>query len=195
MNNDFWIPKKTRLIVTSRIHFELDAASEVWHALRATGICPEADVYLVKRGRDWIRGVIAFAFDGDPYRAVEAIRAYFKEKPWIMEFTEKIFPVEFVSNNVDEIVKFVSEKIAEVIKESTKWRISIHKHNTVYKRNKILEKVASVINVGKVDLESPDRIILINLIKNTIAVALAKPNQIVRKKDIKEGLNKKELTL
>ncbi|MGQ4890959.1 MAG: THUMP domain-containing protein [Candidatus Njordarchaeia archaeon] len=195
MRNSFWIPKNTKLLVTSRIHFELDAASEVWHALRATGICPDADVYLIKRGREWIRGVIAFAFDNDPYEAIRAIRDYFEKKPWIMEFTERIFPVEYVSDDIDEIARYISGKVNKIFSNNTRWRIRIHKHNTVYKRSKILEKVANVVNIGKVDLEKPDITILINLIKNTITVSFTKPNQIIRKKDVKNKLNKKELTL
>ncbi len=195
MSFSLWIPKETKLLVTSRIHYELDAASEVWHALKATGICDNAHVSLIKKGREWIRGLIAFSFNNDPYTAIRAVKGYFLKRPWIMEFTERIIPIEYVSNHLNNIINYVAEKVINKIRVEDRWKIEVFKHSTKYKKKKIIEKVAEEINIGKVDLEKPDWIILINAIKTTLTASIIQPDQIIRKKEIMEMTDKKELTI
>ncbi len=190
-----WIPRDTKLLVTSRLHYELDAASEVWHALRVTGICEDAGVYLVKKGKDWIRGLIAFVFEGNPFEAINKIREYFKLKPWIMEFTEKIYPIMLVTEDLDEAAEYVEKNANNMIKENETWRIWVHKHNTKLKRQKIIEKLAERVNVGKVRMENPDWYITIHLIKTTIGVAIMKREHLLQKKNIKVPRTWKDLTI
>jgi len=181
--------------VTSRINFELDAASEVWHALRVLKICENADVFLIKRKREWIRGLIAIVFDYDSILASKMIYKYFLEKPWIMEFSEKIIPVEFVSNDINEVASWVLETAKKRISSESKWKVEIYKHSAMHKTLHVIEKVTKDINWGKVDLTNPDWIIHIDIIKRTLAASIIKPNTIIRKKIIKQKLMKKKLTL
>ena len=191
---ELWIPRNTKLLVTSRLHFELDAASEVWHALRVTGICEDAGVHLVKKGREWIRGLIAFYFDGDPIKAISAVREYFKLKPWIMEFTEKIYPIMFVTNDLDEAAEYVEKKAQQVIRPENTWRIKVFKHNAKLKRKKVIDALAQKVDIGKVKMEEPDWYITVHIIKTTLALAVIKKEQIVQKKDIKVPRTWKDLT-
>lgn len=181
----YWIPKETKLLVTSRLHGEYDAASEVWHALRASGVCENAEVRLVKRGREWIRGLIAFVFEGDPLEAVLKIKSYFMANQWIMEFTERIYPIEFVTDSLSEASKYLTGVAEEKIGDS-RWKIHVFKHSAELKRLKVIESLAEAVKVGKVDLENPEWIITVHIIKNNLALAVVKPDHLVRKKDIRQ---------
>ncbi len=189
-----WLPRNTKLLVSSRLHREYDAASEVWHALRKTGICENAEVYLIRKGREWLRGLVAFVFDGDPLKAVLAIKDYFKRNQWIMEYTERIYPVEFVAYNLEEAKGFLEKKANERIGDS-KWKIHVFKHDAKFKRKKVIEKLAESINTGKVDLENPDWIITVHIVKDELGLAIVREEHLVRKKDIRDLSTWKEFKL
>jgi len=188
----YWLPRYTKLLVSSRLHREYDAASEVWHALRRTGISDNPEVHLIRRGRDWIRGLIAFVFEGNPLEAVLAIREYFRRNQWIMEYTERIYPIEYVTNDINEAVNFLANTAEKRI-GSEKWKIHVFKHDAKLKRKKVIEKLAEVIDTGKVDLENPTWIITVHIIKDNIALAIVKEKHLIRKKDIKQPTTWKDL--
>ncbi len=179
------LPKNVKFIVTSPRHYELDAASEIWHCLRATGICEDARIFFPKSKKEWIRGLILVDFDFDPIEAIEKIRKYLEEKPWIMEYMQRIIPVEFASEDINVIKEKVREIASKKIKQNDSWRITVSKHASKYGKFKIIEEIADVINWGKVNLENPDWIINIEVIKDTFYVAIIKKNHIIRKKEIK----------
>ncbi|MHA1616471.1 MAG: THUMP domain-containing protein [Candidatus Njordarchaeales archaeon] len=181
------IPSNTKLLVTSNRYYELDAASEVWHILKATNIADDAEVTFIRKGKWWLRGVIAFSFELNGITildAMERIRAYLLRRPWIMEFSQRIIPVELVSTDFSEIKSFVTSVANKRIRSNEKWAIKISKRDSKIKRQKIIEEIASQINVGKVDLENPDWIINIEVIRNTYAGSVIRSHHLIRKKEI-----------
>jgi len=189
-----WLPKETKFLVSSRLHKEYDAASEVWHALRKTGICENAEVHLIRKKREWIRGLVAFVFDYDPLKAILMVKDYFKRNQWIMEYTERIYPIEFVAYDLEEAKEFLENTANKRIGES-KWKIHVFKHDAKYKRKKVIEKLAESINTGSVDLENPDWLVTVHIVKDEIGLAIIKEEHLVRKKEIKAPSTWKEFKL
>lgn len=179
------LPRNTKLLATSNIYHELDAASEVWHVLRATGICRDAQIIFIRRGKWWLRGLIGIAFDNDGLEAVEKMRSYLVKRPWIMEYTQRIIPVEVVTQDIDELIDFLATKSAQRILPEDTWMIRVSRHDSKISRMPIIEKIASRINFGKVNLMNPDWIINVEIIKDTFAAAVIRPYHIIRKKELK----------
>jgi len=182
------IPVNTRLLVTANRYFELDAASEIWHILRNTNIAYDAEVVFIRRGKWWLRGLIAFVFETPLLSLIDImsrIRDYLLKKPWIMEFAQRIIPVEKVSTKFEEVKEFVWETANRRLGEEDKWAIRVSKHEANVKRRKIIEELAKGISKGKVDLENPDWIVNVEVIRNTYATAIVPTNCIIRKKEIK----------
>jgi len=193
-SNDTIIPRNVKLLASSNIYFELDAASEVWHILRATGICEDAEIVFIRKGKWWLRGLFGVIFRGDVIKSMPIIRAYIQKKPWILEYTHRIIPVELITNDINELKEFVIKKAEERISENSRWMIRVSKHDTKLKRRKVIEEVAKGINIGEVDLEKPDWVINIEIIRNTFAAAVIPPNFIIQRKEFKERLKKLSLS-
>jgi len=185
------IPKDTKLLVTSNRYFELDAASEIWHALRATGICDEAEIVFIRKGKWWLRGIIGVIFEGDAIFAIEKIRNYFVKRPWIMEYSQRVIPIEIVTTDINELKDFVKKRGQERISEKDRWMIKITKHDSKIKRRHLIDELASLIDKGKVDLSNPKWIINVEVIKNTFACAIIEKHHILRKKELKNMIGMK----
>lgn len=184
--NAYLLPKDTRFLVSSIRFFELDSASEIWHALKATHVCDDAEIVFIRKGKWWLRGLFGVIFDFDPLLAAEKVREYLSQRPWIMEFTQKIIPIEIVSDSLAEIKEFVEKKAYDRLDRKSKWMIRVSKHESKISRTRIIEKIAASIDIGKVDLEKPDWIINIEIIKDLFCASVIKPTHIIRKKDIQK---------
>jgi len=181
------IPPNTKLIVTSRVYWELDAASEIWHCLKTTGVCNNAEIVFVKQRNKLIRGLFAVVFDGDSREAVRRIRNYLLKHPWIMKYSQRIIPVELVTVNFDEVINFVKEN-SKRINEGARWMIRVSRHHADVSKTQIIEKLAPLITRGKVDLKNPEWIINVECILKTFAIAIVKKEELIRRKELKELL-------
>ncbi len=186
------LPIDTKLLVTAITRFELDAASEVWHALRATGVCEDANIIFIKKGKRPLRGLFGVIFDSDPILAVEKIRNYFLKRPWIMRFSQGIVPIEFITNELNRLVEFIEIKGQERIKNSDSWKIRVQKHESKVSKKMLIERIASKINKGIVNLSNPDWVINVEVVVETYAVAIVRPYYIIRKKELKDKEQYKE---
>ena len=185
------IPPRTKLIVTSRVYWELDAASEIWHCLKATGICDNAEIVFIRQKNRLIRGLFAVVFDGDSREAIRKIRSYLFKHPWIMRYSQRIIPVELVTTKFDEVLNFIRENSKRI--DEAKWMIRVSRHNADISKMQIIEKVAPLITKGRVDLKNPEWIINIECILRTFAVAIIRKEELIRRKELKELLKGKLL--
>lgn len=186
------VPLNIKFLVTTQPRYELDAASEVWHCLYANGYGEDIEVYFVRRKDRAIAGLIAIVFDGNPIEAIQKIRAYLLEKPWILRYTNKIIPVELATKSIDELLNFIAEKAKLRIGPNDTWKIQVSKRASKISSRRLIERVASVINVGKVSLEDPQWIVNIEVIRDVYLIALIRPEWIIRKKEIASVLQKKK---
>ena len=139
-----------------------------------------------------IAGLIAIVFGGNPIKAIQKIRAYLLEKPWILRYTSKIIPVELATKSIDELLNFIAEKAKLRIGPNDTWKIQVSKRASKISSRRLIERVASVINVGKVSLEDPQWIVNIEVIRDVYLIALIRPEWIIRKKEIASVLQKKK---
>ncbi len=178
------VPYETRFLVSSPPRYELDAASEVWHCLHATGICEDAQVFFVRDRDRHLAGLIAIVFDGDPITAARAIRGYLARKPWIMRYALRIIPTEIVCVELSELENFVRSTYADRIENDDTWMIRVSKHASRMRSSEIIDRLARHVDRGKVSLEHPRWIINVEVIRNTFLAAIIRPDDIIRKKEV-----------
>ncbi len=182
------LPLDTKLLVTAITRFELDAASEIWHILRRTSICDNAEIIFIKKNKKLLKGIFGVAFQNDPILAVERMREYLSERPWIMRFSQRIVPIEFISSELEAVLNFIEKEGSSRISSNETWKIQINKHESKVNRAKLIEVIANRINLGKVNLSNPDWIINIEIVLDTYAVSIIHPKHIIRKKELKDKL-------
>ncbi|MCR8433566.1 MAG: THUMP domain-containing protein [Crenarchaeota archaeon] len=178
------VPFNTRFLVTCQQRYELDAASEVWHCLYVSGYGEDIEVHFIRKYDRAIAGLIAIVFNGDPIEAIEKMRNYLLKKPWILRYTHKIIPVEFVTNSIDALLTFIHDKARLRIKEDDHWRISISKRASKISSKKLIEQIAHTISWGKVSLQNPQWIVNVEVVRDVFLASLIKPEWIIHKKTL-----------
>lgn len=189
------LPKDTKFLCTCQVYWELDAASEVWHCLRATGVCKSADIVFIRSGGRLYRGLFAVVFEGDAREAARRVREYLEKHPWILRYTSRIIPVEFVTGELSEVVEFVRKKTEERITDRDKWCVRVERHEMEISRDLLIEAIANVVKRGKVSLEEPDWIINVECVRQTFAVSVIRPHELIQRKELRKLLRGRLLSV
>lgn len=160
------------LLGTTYRRFERKACAELAYLLGQTGD-PEAHV-----SRTGISGVITAKTALDPFDVIRELRKILIERPYEFRYLLRVIPIEkVVKTNTDEIVRATGE-LAARIGENETFRVTVEKRFTEVSGNAIIEAVASGIK-RKVNLSSPDRIVLIEIVGGFTGISVVKKSDIL----------------
>jgi tRNA acetyltransferase TAN1 len=159
------------LISTSRRN-ERKACSELWYLLCDIGD-RTARIDITN-----ISGLVVANTSLNPIEVVDQLRNMIREKPWEFKYILKIVPIKGIISTSIENIKQTALNMAEEINNKQKYRISIRKRNTNISSTDLIEKIAPAIN-KKVNLKSPDLILLIEIIGDVTGMSLIKPKSIL----------------
>jgi len=160
------------LLVTTSRGNEEDACSELWYLLGEIGdSAPSVD----KTG---VAGLIAAKTAFNPFEVIEKFRKILRERPYEFRYTLRIIPVEkVVRTDLGEIQRTATE-LASKIAENETFRVTVEKRFTETSSRDIIE--ASAANIERaVDLNKPDKILLIEVIGGLTGVSVIKPDDIL----------------
>jgi len=114
----------------------------------------------------------------DPFEAVHKMRGMLKAVPWTFRSVLKVIPIEkVVSTDIEAISSAVSE-LAHKIDANETFRVTIDKRHTVVHTKGVVEAVASRIT-NKVNLENPDKIILIEVLGGITGISILRTEDIL----------------
>jgi tRNA acetyltransferase TAN1 len=129
-------------------------------------------------GKTGIRGLVAAKTAFDPCEVIEKFRAILQERPYEFRYALRIIPVErVVRTDLDE-VKHAAMELAATIGENETFRVTVEKRFTSLHSRDLIEAVATGID-RKVDLENPDKILLIEIVGGLTGMSLIKPSDIL----------------
>jgi tRNA acetyltransferase TAN1 len=114
----------------------------------------------------------------DPVKAIRDLRALLKERPWEFKYTLKLVPVQKVVEAQLQEIEHVALDLAGRIAQKEKFRITIEKRHTDLSSKTIIETVAKGIE-RTVDLDSPDKILMIEIIGQLAGLALIQPEDVL----------------
>jgi len=160
------------LLATTEPIYTSQACSELWINLRAIG--DESP----KTNRSRIKGVILGRTEMDPVDAIQAMRKTMETDPAKLKLLYRILPIQkWVITEIPTIVDAVKEMIS-VIREDESFRITLEKRRSQLRSLEIITPVAEVID-RSVDLETPDWVILIEVMGKETGVSVIKPNDML----------------
>ena len=166
------VVKDFNLLVTTARGNEEDACSEIWYLLGEIG---DSAVKVDKTG---ITGLIAAKTAFNPFEIIEKFRVILKERPYEFRYTLRIIPVEkVVRTDVGEIQRAVTE-LGSKIKEGETFRVTVEKRFTNTSTNDIIAAAAANIE-RRVDLNLPDKIVLIEVVGGLTGVSVLKPKDVL----------------
>jgi tRNA acetyltransferase TAN1 len=125
-----------------------------------------------------ISGLIAAKTALNPLDVIEKFRKFLHERPYEFRYTLRIIPVEkVVHTDLGEIQKAVME-LGSKIGEGETFRVTVEKRFTGTSTQDIIEAAAANIQ-RKVNLNNPDKILLIEVVGGLTGVSVIKPEEIL----------------
>ena len=160
------------LLVSCARRMENEACSEVWFLLSEAGDeNPSVD-------KTDVSGLIVAKTSLDPYQAIRKLRDLLMRSPGEFRYALKIVPIEVTVptrvERIEDAVRMLSKKID--VNET--FRITVEKRHSQISTRSIIEAAAKHVN-RKVNLEKPDKIVLIEVIGGMTGISIIKPNDVL----------------
>jgi tRNA acetyltransferase TAN1 len=128
--------------------------------------------------RTGISGLIAAKSNIDPFEVIKQLRAILREHPYEFRFTLRVIPIErVVSTDLSQIQQTLAE-LSSRIGESETFRVTVEKRFTTTRTQDIIQAAAGNVK-RKVNLNEPDRIILIEVLGALTGVSVIRPKDIL----------------
>ncbi len=170
------------LIITCPRHFEEEASEEVKRILIESG--DQEPKIIISSMPGILTGITSL----NPIESIEKIREKILDEPWSIRYCLRIIPIQGVcKTNIKEIEDEILKKIG-VIKSEDSYRITIEKRNSKVSSDEIISKIAKNIS-NKVSLDSPDWVILIEIIGDEAGVSVIRNNNILSVEKTKRSLS------
>jgi tRNA acetyltransferase TAN1 len=170
------------LLVSTPRTLENDACSEIWFLLNEIG---DHEPVAEKTG---ITGLVAAKTMLDPLTVVKELRKMLKNRPEEFRYTLRVVPVEVVVSTKLEDIKKASLDLSARIGEDETFRVTVEKRHTTLSSKEIVKAVAEGID-RKVDLLTPNKIVLIEVLGGLTGVSVIEPDDILSVVKEKSQLN------
>jgi tRNA acetyltransferase TAN1 len=125
------------------------------------------------------------AFDGvleitleDPRAFVAFLRDYVRSEPFRMHFVQRIIPVDIVVDTKLDQIKEAARHLGAQIDSTESFKIEIDERESPYKRRELIDAIADVVD-RKVSLESPDKVLQVEVLGEYTALCVARPDEII----------------
>jgi len=164
--------KDFNLVVSTSRGNEKNTCSEMWYLLgevgdRGSSVEPTPAI-----------GLVVAKTKLEIIKAVHDLRGLLKERPWEFKYTLKLVPIQSVSEANLDAIQSSALALAQKIGESETFRITVEKRHTGLSSKTIIDTIAKKID-RKVNLENPDRIVMIDVIGDLAGVALVRSDDIL----------------
>ncbi len=160
------------LLVSSPRRLENKACAEIWFLLGELG---DRDATVEKTE---ILGLVVAKTVLDPFEAVEGLRRILEERPEEFRYTLKVAPIEVVVRTNLAEINTASMNLSQKILEGEIFRVTVEKRHTELSMKAIIDAVAGNIE-RKVNLDKPDKIVLVEVLGGLTGISVIKPGDIL----------------
>ena len=160
------------ILVTTLRGLERSACFELRRLLEQIGD-PNADVR-----KSGIRGLIVARTAVDEFQAVKNLRQILVERPYEFRYLLRIIPIQTIVTTDLKAIADKSGELSSKIAEDETFRVTVEKRFTTLHAREIIEAVAANIK-RKVNLDRPDRILLVEVVGGATGISVIKPEDII----------------
>ncbi|MCX8154111.1 MAG: THUMP domain-containing protein [Candidatus Bathyarchaeota archaeon] len=129
-------------------------------------------------GKTGISGLVVAKTIFNPYEAIDKLRAILQERPYKFRYTLRVIPIERIVRTDLAEVKRVAAELSQRISEAETFRVTVEKRFTSIRSGDFIKAAAEGIT-RRVDLEKPDKILLIEVVGGFTGLSLIKPRDIL----------------
>jgi tRNA acetyltransferase TAN1 len=164
---------KFNLIATTFRYREFDAIDEMLELLDVIG---DSDAYFEVTN---ISGLITGNTHLDPFQVIEKFKGIVRSEDWRFRYVLRVIPIESITNsNPSDITMVATELSKRKISSSDSFKLSVEKrHNSYLRSSDLINTIAKDID-NPVDLETPNWIVLIEVLGNVTGIAVLHHDQI-----------------
>jgi len=160
------------LIISTSRGNERNTCSEMWYLLGEVG---DRGSSIETTG---VIGLVVAKTKLEPIKAIRDLRTLLKERPWEFKYTLKVVPVQKVVTAEVPEIENTAVGLAVGIADTEKFRITVEKRHTALASKTIIDTVAKKIE-RTVNLDEPDKIVLVEVIGQLAGVSLIEPTDIL----------------
>lgn len=160
------------LLVSTSKGNENNACSEIWFLLGELG---DREALVDKTE---VAGLVVAKTKLDPFKVIEGLRQILRERPWEFRYVLKVIPIEVVVRTRIEEIKRAAASLHHKIAENETFRVTVEKRHSEISTKEIIDAAVENLN-RKVNLENPDKIILIEVLGRLTGVSVIKPTDIL----------------
>ena len=160
------------LLATTSRGNENDACSELWYLIGQIGDSAPTV------GKTGVSGLIAARTALNPFEVVGKFREILRERPYEFRYTLRIIPIEKVIRTDLVQIQRIATELSSKIDENETFRVTVEKRFTETSTKDIVETAAANIE-RKVDLNKPDKILLIEVVGGLTGVSVIKPEDVL----------------
>lgn len=159
------------IIITCPRRFEREAGTEAAQMLERAGLQPPS-IQLTD-----MPGILVLQTSSDPVEAVAAMARAIDDEPWTARYVQRAIPVqESVPSRISDIVE-AATRLSVAIQGT--YRVTVEKRHTALSAREIISRIADTLS-GKVSLENPDYVVLVEILGADAGVSVIKPRDILR---------------
>lgn len=133
------------------------------------------------------------AYDGvleveaeNPAALVKFLAEFVRSEPFKVRFILRVIPVDgVVDTKLDQISKAVKE-LSSSISQGESFRITIEARDSPYSDKDLIDAIADIVD-RKVDLDSPDKVILLQIFGEYTGISVLEPDEIISIQKLKRA--------
>jgi tRNA acetyltransferase TAN1 len=130
-------------------------------------------------------GVIEVGVE-NPKALMSFITEFVRSEPFKVRFIMRIIPVDkVVDTKVEDIVRAVKE-LAPAIGPGETFRITIEARDSPYKDKELIDAIADAVD-REVDLDSPDKVVLLQIFGEYAGISVISPHDIISIQKLKRA--------
>ncbi|TFH07384.1 MAG: RNA methyltransferase [Candidatus Thorarchaeota archaeon] len=125
----------------------------------------------LKVSKTHISGLLICKTSLDPFRVIQQLREFALENPYQFRFAIRFTPIELCVESDIEAIKGAKRNLLEKIGEDETFRVTVRRRHTDLENMEVVVAVASEIK-RKVDLDNPDKIVLVEIVSDTTGISV-----------------------
>jgi len=125
----------------------------------------------LKVSRTHISGLLTCKTSLDPFEVVHKLGEFALENPYQFRFAIRFTPIEQCVESEIEAIRGAARNLLEKIEEDETFRVTVRRRHTDLENMDVVIAVASEIN-RKVDLDNPDKIVLVEIVSDTTGISI-----------------------
>jgi len=125
----------------------------------------------LKVSRTHISGLLTCKTSLDPFAVVQKLREFALENPYQFRFAIRFTPIEQCVESDIEAIKGAVRNLLKKIEEDETFRVTVRRRHTDLENIDVVVAVASEIT-RKVDLDNPDKIVLVEIVSDTTGISI-----------------------